>query len=250
VYINSNINTSDSEYGFVKVDYLGYYCYFEDRNISVTNKIGYSTNNSISPIPTITTCLTKNVIDFNTGELILLNKKNIIDLIKSDTKLIDEFSKLKRKDRYLKECITKYNQRQKEGYLKQILEKNVEAEYAQHQSYLNWILNDTIFHNLDKNENFDDYSSRILSYLKYPSFVSIKKIEEFYENGKLKYCGMESQHLLGNNGNQVYKIGTWTYYYNTGELKKIVDFDLWGIENGRMTKYDVNGLKIKESEYY
>ena len=65
---------------------------------------------------------------------------------------------------------------------------------------------------------------------------------------------MESKHYIQikedySNHNKFFRIGTWRYFYNNGQLKMLVDYDLRERKNGRLIKFDKDGNIKKQEEY-
>jgi len=102
VYIDFAYPKLNSNPEFVKMEYLFKYFYFEYvKNIPV-----YS-----GSIVTIVPTLVQTLLDINTGEVRVLNKQTIKDIIANDQVLLEEFNNTSEKDKVLKEYLVKYLQK-------------------------------------------------------------------------------------------------------------------------------------------
>jgi len=102
----------------------------------------------------------------------------------------------------------------------------------------------------DKFDSFDQYYDFLIkTFGQDKSFKEIELYKSEYKNGKIKSIGIKAKHDYGVN-DYSYKIGTWRYFYNNGEVKEIINFNL------REKKYDIyksfseKGQLIQESFYW
>jgi hypothetical protein len=87
---------------FVKMEYMFKYCYFEYvKNIPI-----YA-----GSVVTIAPTLVQVLLDINTGEVLVVNKQTIKEILANDQVLLEEFNKISGKDKVLKEYLVKYLQK-------------------------------------------------------------------------------------------------------------------------------------------
>ena len=107
----------------------------------------------------------------------------------------------------------------------------------------------------DTSISYQIYYQNILN-LSYNSlFEKIEIVKVEYSNGNVKSVGLKAKHKFGDTGEDIYssiynfyKIGTWRYFYENGQLKKLVDYDLNENKDGRYLEYDSDGnLKIEKT---
>jgi hypothetical protein len=99
VYINESLPRLSPKTGFMRIEYFGKYCYYEDR-FCTTVYTGNGTTQSCE--------LDEKLININTGEVIRLSKKTLRELIANDTKLLNEFNEQSQKNKKLKEFAIRY----------------------------------------------------------------------------------------------------------------------------------------------
>jgi hypothetical protein len=80
---------------FIKIENYGKYGYFEDV-------IHILIGTTIIPVNTL------NLIDMNSGEIILIDKKQLKELLKDDPTLLEEFNNEAHKDKKLKDFLIRY----------------------------------------------------------------------------------------------------------------------------------------------
>lgn len=106
VYIDFTYPKLNSNPEFVKMEYLFKYFYFEYlKNIPV-----YS-GSIVTTVPT----LVQTILDINTGEVRVLNKQIIKEIIANDQVLLEEFNNTSEKNKVLKEYLVKYLQKHYEN---------------------------------------------------------------------------------------------------------------------------------------
>lgn len=102
VYIDFNYPGLTSNPDFVKMEYLYKYYYFEYvKNIPV-----YS-----GSVVTIAPKLVQALLDINTGEVLVLNRQTIREIMANDQALLEEYKNTSGKDKVLKEYLIKYLQK-------------------------------------------------------------------------------------------------------------------------------------------
>lgn len=108
----------------------------------------------------------------------------------------------------------------------------------------------------EKDSSYQDYYKRILMLTDHPKFESTKLFQKEYSNGNLKSIGIKSRQMLGEFVDDFYesesfysKIGTWRYYYEDEQLKRIVNYNLKGKKDGKYLEYDKNGKLTKKVLY-
>ena len=113
--------------------------------------------------------------------------------------------------------------------------------------------------NLYKNDtsiSYQTYYNKTLSLANNIKFVNAELVQEEYSNGNIKSIGIKAKHKLDNstddlysNINSFYKIGTWRYFHENGQLWILVDYDLTGKKSGQYIEYDNLGNLLKEINY-
>jgi len=84
------------------MEYMFKYCYFEYvKNIPI-----YA-----GSVVTIAPNLVQVLLDINTGEVLVVNKQTIKEILANDQVLLEEFNKISGKDKVLKEYLVKYLQK-------------------------------------------------------------------------------------------------------------------------------------------
>lgn len=128
-------------------------------------------------------------------------------------------------------------------------------------SYQGLLSNNLLFHhvnsidsilyfNSDRYSDFDSYYTFLLKeFALDPNFKDIELIKSEYRNGNVKYEGLEANHLWSNNPEYAYKIGTWRSFYENGQLKEYIDYNLTQDKNGRYVKYSDEGEVILDNKY-
>lgn len=116
-------------------------------------------------------------------------------------------------------------------------------------------INDNLYR-IDSNITFQDYYAKVLNLSIHPMFENVEIIRSEYSNGELHSIGLRAKHNLDKSKNDTYsdgynsyKIGTWRYFYENGQPKVLVDFDLMQKKNGRCFEYDQSGRLIKDEFY-
>lgn len=110
VYIYQGKSYFNLKSSFVKIEYLGRYCYYKavdiDRNIGPSGSAGTSAS------------LEERAIDINTGGDKRLNKLNIKEILEKDTELLSDFNNEKKKGKALKEYIVSYSDKHEDEIIK------------------------------------------------------------------------------------------------------------------------------------
>lgn len=99
IYIDFSYPKLNSKPEFVKMEYMFKYCYFEYvKNIPV-----YA-----GSVVTIAPTLVQALLDINSGEVFVLNKQTIKEILADDQVLLEEFNNISGKEKVLKEYLVKY----------------------------------------------------------------------------------------------------------------------------------------------
>ncbi|RDC63797.1 hypothetical protein [Adhaeribacter pallidiroseus] len=100
IYLNPEISVFRPNMKFSKLDYLGRYCYFEDLMYkSVPTGNGMASN----------TYLAEKALDINTGEITILSKKTLKEIIAKDAALLEDFTNETKKNKVLKDYLISYS---------------------------------------------------------------------------------------------------------------------------------------------
>ena len=102
IYINPEITLFKPKKEFAKLEYLGRYCYYEERVLQ-TVYTGMGTGSSTGPV------LEEKALDINTGKIIILSKKTIREIMVNDTQLMADFTNDSKKRKVLKEYLINYS---------------------------------------------------------------------------------------------------------------------------------------------
>ena len=100
IYVNTHNPILHPKTEFFKIDLLGKYCYYQDYAYQSTGA------------QTITLMIER-VIDINTGEEIILNKKEVRKILANDAALLTAFEMEDGKNKKLKDYIKKFNEKNK-----------------------------------------------------------------------------------------------------------------------------------------
>ncbi|MFC2151833.1 hypothetical protein ACFLSE_04830 [Bacteroidota bacterium] len=80
--------------------------------------------------------------------------------------------------------------------------------------------------------------------------------QDNYENGNIKSIGIKAKQKVETEDddlyysiNRYYKVGTWRYFYDNGQLRLLIDYDLSENKDGRYLEYDSEGNLILEKKY-
>jgi len=107
----------------------------------------------------------------------------------------------------------------------------------------------------DSSLTYEDYYNRIIVFTVHPGIEFIRKSQENYSNGSIKSVGLEAKHKLDKSDDlyatmtNYYKIGTWRYFYENGQLRVLVDYNINEQKDGRYIEYDEQGNIVKETTY-
>jgi len=108
----------------------------------------------------------------------------------------------------------------------------------------------------DSTISYETYYKNIIQVSYYSEISNSKLSKEKYPNGNFKSIGIKAQHKIGydkddlySSINTYYKIGTWRYFYNNGQIKLLVDYNLNEIKDGRYIEYDTEGNIKTEKKY-
>lgn len=109
---------------------------------------------------------------------------------------------------------------------------------------------------IDTIGSYEKYYYRIIKLSAHPDIETIEILSENYSNGNLKSIGLKAKHNLQSHTDDIYsgsnynnEIGTWRYFFENGQLKKVVDYDLNKNKDGRYIEYDNSGNILKEITY-
>lgn len=102
IYINEHYPGQERNPLFIKISYIGKYCLYDDR---ICTTIYGDYHSRIKCVP-----VTK-LINLETGEIIILNKNSLKEIIKNDKPLLDRFNKEVNKNKKLKKYIIQYLER-------------------------------------------------------------------------------------------------------------------------------------------
>jgi hypothetical protein len=222
VYYNDTYENIGPDLKFIKLDYIGRYSYFQKLKPVLTG-------NSVKYI------ITHNVIDINDGSTVYLDNSDIKNIIKDDPEITKDYKTKNYKS--IGELIITYSENNKHSF---IINSDFSNVYKEHVLMLEVYKNLNHLNYKDTTELYENYIYRILDYEKFEDFVKIKKVESFYSNGKKKYCGLKAKHLIGSDGVDFYKIGTWVYFDINGNLEKTIQYNLWGREKNLNIKVRFN----------
>lgn len=99
LYLNENISLLSSSTDFIKAEFIGKYYYFE-----VARLIPVSSGTTMVLVPKVE----QKIMDMNTGEVTILNKKTLQAIIADDGQLLSEFKSSSDKNQNLKEFLMRY----------------------------------------------------------------------------------------------------------------------------------------------
>ena len=109
---------------------------------------------------------------------------------------------------------------------------------------------------LDTTILYQDYYDKLLQLNNHPLFENVELFHNEQANGELYSIGLKAKHHIYNSGddiysdgNQYYKIGTWRYYNENGQLKRLIDYNLIGKKDGRLIEYNLSGKLVKTKQY-
>ncbi|MDQ3291885.1 MAG: hypothetical protein M3Q05_11415 [Bacteroidota bacterium] len=106
IYLNTDDHVFKPSSDFVKLDYLGRYCYFEDG--------GFKTVYSGNGMPSNSTYLDKKALDINSGKIFSLNKKSLKEIMANDSELLEQFVNESSKNKMLKTYLISYSDKHSE----------------------------------------------------------------------------------------------------------------------------------------
>jgi hypothetical protein len=109
---------------------------------------------------------------------------------------------------------------------------------------------------IDTIVSYEKYYDRIIKLSAHPDIETIEISSENYSNGNLKSIGLKAKHNLQYHTDDIYsssnyynEIGTWRYFFENGQLKKVIDYDLNKNKDGRYIEYDNFGNILNEITY-
>jgi hypothetical protein len=216
---NLKINTD-----FDSIQFLGLYCYFE-----------YIDNVSFPvPGPAIETItyLSKKAIDINKETIFTLTDKTLKEILENDKKLLFMYAEEGNYDDKIKDYLIMYS--------KKHLKDQVSREEPLNNKTANVVI-------LKKDNDSTDqlYYNRVYNRLKKdPSIIETKLEKKFYNTGKTKSIGIIVRHNFDGNDQYLYKIGTWRYYYENGNLQEEIIYDINANKLSRK-KFDEEGKIIE-----
>jgi hypothetical protein len=229
VYIRTNQFIFSST-NFVEVQSLGRYSYFEKIKVHPFFYL-------IIRIPGLFRSRTKEecMIDINNGTIYEVKKSTLREIFSGDTNIVADYERTKKGVSSKGEIIKKYA-----------------ALYRHEIDYSPYIDLDELaklIYRLPPDTTIADYKKRILSYSKNTAFNTLKVLDKSFKNGSPKYFGIWAKHDKGYNLDYPYDIGTWYHFYENGQLKEEVNYNLLGKKNGRNIEYDDQGKVINELIY-
>jgi len=241
VYINENSPQLSSMVNFVKLESFGRYCYYEDVQRIISTSVsmagGYGGGYTFSQFNYLK--LTYRAVDISDGKIVKLTPAKLREIMSDDNELLDEFKKCSPKYHHMKEFLIKYNNKHKYNTKITSAEKDI-IRGKDSKKILFKLYSDT---------SYSDYYYRIIDMLKSQSEYSNVKLEQKkYKNGNIKSEGIIVV-LSGKNNsrsNSVLKVGTWQFYYNTGQIKELIDYDMNQNEIGKPKLYNKKGTLLDD----
>ena len=108
------------------------------------------------------------------------------------------------------------------------LKVNSQTSYSKYNSF---IVENCMEFEENKDKSYEKYRENLILCLNKSKLINIViPFEKKYKNGKTKILGINAKHKLGRNSNYLYKIGTWAFYSENGELEKYIEYDVNGKE--------------------
>lgn len=116
VYINEDIPKLSSKARFSMIQYFGLYCYFEgaieyDGAVVLSDSPGIKQS---SPPPG----KLQKVINIISGEVIVLSKNSVREILKDDPVLFEQFNTQKKKELFLKSYVIEYSEKHRSEIIK------------------------------------------------------------------------------------------------------------------------------------
>lgn len=202
---NLKINTD-----FDSIQFLGLYCYFKSVE-SVTFPV---------PGPGIVTAtvtsLREKAIDINKETIFNLTDKSLKEILENDEKLLYMYVEEGIYDDKLKDYLIRYSK------------KHLKDQISRDEPLTNETAN--ILIQKKENDSTDQvYYNRVYNRLKKdPSIIETKLERKVYNTEKTKSVGIIVRHNFGGNDQFLYKVGSWRYYYENGNLKEEIIYDIRG----------------------
>ena len=232
VYFNTNSSIYKLE-NFVKVDYLGRFCYFEYVENGSTN---FNCNNNGGVGVTVTSnTWAEGIININNGKFHTLSATTLEELFLNSETLKEEKNRVYQKGANYKSFVVKYSELNKDE-----INRNPPLNRKELDASLCRTAADT---------TLDDYISRILFLRNDTRFNKVKLIDKRYGSGYPKMIGLKASHNLSYSQGYLYQIGTWQQYHKNGKVKEAVCYNLNGDKHGPTVKYNEKGEVVDELLY-
>jgi antitoxin component YwqK of YwqJK toxin-antitoxin module len=235
VYFNVDYSKY-SKMNFVKVGYLGRYCYFKHSkpfkpSIVAAGVAGGLVGGLI--VGAAGQPAGECVLDINNGVSYSISK--LKSLFPEDESLEKDIKYLIGVNPDLKDLVVKYSKIYDYEIVRDILDDNADL--------------DQLIYRKSIDSTLADYEYRMKRYQSSPMFYEIKIVKNYYGNEQLKVFGVWAKHEKGNNADYPYDIGTWYHFHKNGQLKEEVNYNLLGKKNGRNIEFDDQGKLIHELMY-
>jgi hypothetical protein len=212
-----------NEYGYMtnffdKIEYLGRFIYCEQYIVR-----GEPGNEKRS--------LQRNAIDINSGERFMIKSRHTAEeWFWKEPSICEQI----RKDNFSneKELLIEYSEKHPE----EIIDEEYFTKF------------DSILYRIKTDTSYLSYYKIVRSNAIHPIFSNVKVVFEYYNNGLKKTQGIRLEY---NNGENVSKnkVGTWYYYYNNGNIKKIENYNYNGLLNGLVITFNREEVKVDEKTY-
>ena len=192
------------------------------------------------------------LLDIQTGKVIYLSKGLLYQMITQYPDLKKEYMADTISDS--KKLAGKYIKRLSDKDIDLTLTDNDIEEQLENKLKTQIIQLKENLYKIDTNISYQAYYDTIIKLVTHPDIEDIKISSQIYSNGNLKLIGLEAKHYIKVEGdytnyNNYVKIGTWRYFYENGQIKMLVDYDLKENKDGRLIKYDKDGNIKKQEEY-
>lgn len=193
------------------------------------------------------------LLNVESGEAIYLTKDRLYTLISNYPDLKQEyFAAYEDNEEVIIKFINKLNKKDKNLSLSP---RDIDEQIQSGLENQLYELMDNLY-KTEEDSSFQLYYNKILKLTIHPEFEKVELYHEEYSNGNLKVIGLNAKHKLGESGDDIYsnnnyynKIGTWRYFYENGQLKNLIDYNLNEKKDGRYLEFDSDGNLKKEKNY-
>ena len=192
------------------------------------------------------------LLDIQTDKAICLSKGMLYEMIAKYPDLKKEYFSDTLSDS--KEVVRKYIKKlsDKDSEIS-LTTKDIEEQLENKLKTQIVLLKENLYR-IDTNISYKRYYENIIEQASHPDIEDIKLVSEEYSVGIFKSIGLEAKHNIKVEGDysshyNYVKIGTWRYFYENGQIKMLVDYDLNENKDGGLIKYDKNGNIKKVEEY-